>query len=49
MLSLRQYRGGSVSDIIGYIKLYYNQTRIQKGLGYKMPRQMWFDYYRQAA
>ena len=24
-------------------------TRIQKGLGYKSPRQVWFDYYRQAA
>ncbi|WP_252962691.1 hypothetical protein [Psychrobacter sp. PSP] len=26
-----------------------NQTRIQKGLGYQSPRQVWFDYYRQAA
>ena len=24
-------------------------TRTQKGLGYKTPRQVWFDYYRQAA
>ena len=24
-------------------------TRIQKGLGYKTPRQVWFDFYRQAA
>ena len=24
-------------------------TRIQKGLGMKSPRQVWFDYYRQAA
>ena len=39
----------AISDIIGYIELYYNQTRIQKGLGYKSPRQVWFDYYRQAA
>ncbi|GAB2639082.1 IS3 family transposase [Psychrobacter pocilloporae] len=39
----------AISDIIGYIELYYNQTRIQKGLSYKLPRQMWFDYYRQAA
>ena len=38
-----------VSDIIGYIELYYNQTRIQKSLGYKSPRQVWFNYYRQAA
>ena len=31
------------------MELYYNQTRIQKGLGYQSPRQVWFDYYRQAA
>ena len=30
-------------------ELEYNQTRIQKGLGYKSPKQVWFDYYRQAA
>ena len=39
----------AISDIIGYIELYYNQTRIQKSLGYRSPRQVWFDYYRQAA
>ena len=59
----------AISDIIGYIELYYNEerlakhcfaatqdksyarsgTRIQKGLGYKSPRQVWFDFYRQAA
>ena len=39
----------AISDIIGYIELYYNQTRIQRGLAYKSPRQVWFDYYRQAA
>ena len=37
------------NDITKYIELEYNQTRIQKGLGYKTPRQVWFDYYRQAA
>ena len=26
-----------------------HQHRIQKGLGYKSPRQVWFDFYRQAA
>jgi len=26
-----------------------SETRIQKGLGYKIPRQVWFDFYRQAA
>ena len=39
----------AITDIIKYIELYYNQTRIQKGLGYKTPRQVWFDFYRQAA
>ena len=42
-------RFAAINDIIGYIELYYNQTRIQKGLGYKTPRQVWFDFYRQAA
>ena len=35
-----------INDIIGYIELYYNQTGIQKGLGYRSPRQVWFDFYR---
>jgi transposase InsO family protein len=39
----------AINDIICYIELYYNQTRIQKGLGYRSSRQMWFDFYRQAA
>ena len=39
----------AINDIIKYIELEYNQTRIQKDLGYKTPRQMWFDFYRQAA
>ena len=39
----------AISDIIGYIELYYNQAGIQMGLGYQLPKQMWFDYYRQAA
>ena len=39
----------AISDITKYIELDYNQTRIQKGLGYKTPKQMWFDFYRQAA
>lgn len=59
----------AISDIIGYIALYYNEerlakhcsaatqgkryarseTRIQKGLDYRSPRQVWFDFYRQAA
>ncbi len=39
----------AINDIIKYIKLEYNQTRIQKGLGYRTPRQEGFDFYRQAA
>jgi len=39
----------AINDIIGYIELYYNQKRVQKGLDYKLPRQVWFDYYRQVA
>ncbi|WP_250162609.1 IS3 family transposase [Psychrobacter sp. WY6] len=42
-------RFAAITDIIRYIELYYNQTRIQKGLSYKSPRQVWFHYYRQAA
>lgn len=42
-------RFAAINDIIRYIELHYNQTRIQKSLGYKSPRQVWFDYYRQAA
>ena len=38
-----------INDITKCIELEYSQTRIQKGLGYKTPRQMWFDFYRQAA
>ena len=43
------YQFAAISDIIGYIELYCNQTRIQKGWCYRSPRQVWFDYYRQAA
>ena len=39
----------AISDIIGYIELYYHQSRIQKSLDYKPPIQIWFDFYRQAA
>ena len=42
-------RFAAINDIIRYIELYYNQTRIQKGLGYKSPKQVWFDFYTQAA
>ena len=39
----------AISDITKYIELEYNQTRIKTGLSYKTPRQVWFDFYRQAA
>ena len=39
----------AINEITQYIELYYNQTRIQKDLGYRSPRQMWFDFDRQAA
>lgn len=42
-------RFAAITDIIRYIELYYNQTRVHKGLGYKSPRQVWFDFYHQAA
>ena len=31
-------RFSAINDIIRYIELSYNQTRIRKGLGYKPPR-----------
>lgn len=44
-----QTRFTAINEITQDIELYYNQTRIQKGLGYRSLRQMWFDFYRQAA
>jgi len=38
----------AIRDMTKYIELDYNRTRIQKSLGYKSPRQTWFDYYSQA-
>lgn len=42
-------RQQAIHDITKYIELEYNQRRIQKGLGMRSPRQVWLDYYRQAA
>ena len=42
-------RQQAISDAIKYIKLEYNQTRIQKGLGFKSPRQIYNEFYRKAA
>ena len=39
----------AINEITQYIELYFNQTRTQKGLEYRSPRQIWFDYYCQAA
>ncbi len=39
----------AINEITQYIELYYNQTRIKKSLGYRSPRQVWFDFYRHAA
>ncbi len=33
-------RFATITDIIRYIELYYNQTRVQKGLGFKSPRKV---------
>ncbi len=42
-------RKEAIDDIMKYIELDYNQTRIQKGLGMKTPRQVRLDYLRQVA
>lgn len=44
-----QTRLEAISDIVKYIELEYNQTRIQKGLGFKSPRQVYYEFYRYAA
>ena len=36
-------------DVIRYIEIFYNRQRIQKGLGFKPPAQVFQDFYRQAA
>lgn len=39
----------AINSIFKYIELDYNQTRIQQDLGMRSPRQVWMDFYRQAA
>ena len=39
----------AINSIIKYIELDYNQVRIQQSLGMRSPRQVWVDFYRQAA
>ena len=38
----------SVPDAIDTVDSIAHQTRNKKGLSYKVPRQMWFDFYCQA-
>ena len=38
-----------IADVTRYIELFYNRQRIQKGLGFKSPAQVFQDFYRQAA
>ena len=38
-----------ISDVTRYIEIFYNRQRIQKGLGFKSPTQVFQDFYRQAA
>ena len=42
-------RQQATSDVVKYIELEYNQTRIQKGLDFKSPRQIYDEFYRYAA
>ena len=44
-----QTRLAAISDVVKYIELEYNQTRIQKGLDFKSPRQVYDEFYRYAA
>ena len=39
----------AINSIMKYIELDYSQTRIQQDLGMRSPRQVWMDFYRQAA
>ena len=39
----------AINSIIKHIELDYNQTRIQQDLGMSSPRQVWMNFYRQAA
>ena len=42
-------REEATSDITKYIELFYNQSRIQKGLDFKTQNQMSEDFYKLAA
>ena len=42
-------RQQAIADVRRYIEIFYNRQRIQKGLGFKSPAQVFQDFYRQAA
>ncbi|WP_201595826.1 IS3-like element ISPssp1 family transposase, partial [Psychrobacter sanguinis] len=42
-------RDEAIKDVVRYIEIFYNRQRIQKGLGFKSPTQVFQDFYRQAA
>lgn len=42
-------RQQAIADVTRYIEISYNRQRIQKGLGFKSPAQVFQDFYRQAA
>ncbi|HJH09291.1 MAG TPA: IS3 family transposase [Psychrobacter pasteurii] len=42
-------RDEAIKDVVRYIEIFYNRQRIQKGLGFKSPTQVFQDLYRQAA
>ncbi|MFD1132918.1 IS3-like element ISPssp1 family transposase [Psychrobacter sanguinis] len=42
-------RDEAIKDVVRYIEIFYDRQRIQKGLGFKSPTQVFQDFYRQAA
>ena len=42
-------RDEAIKDVVRYIEIFYNRQRIQKGLGFKSPTQVFVDFYHQAA
>ena len=42
-------RDEAIKDVVRYIEIFYNRQRIQKGLGFKSPAQVFREFYRQAA
>ena len=42
-------RQQAIADVTRYIEIFYNRQRIQKGLGFKSPTQVFEDFYHQAA